>query len=201
MTGERFSWRNPMFTYADVLTGARLIMLPYLVYALAAGLAGLAAVTLAAMILTDLIDGRIARRLGQARMFGAALDSGIDFVIIYTLFTTFFAIGTLPWWKWVVICTPAVLMAVTQLLYLVRAPEVSFAVAPAGKLVGAIQFGYLPFLLWRTFWSGKGWDLTADHIIFAALVIPTVVNTVDYARLLRALLRRPVPAGHRGGQP
>lgn len=194
MAGDRFSWRNPTFTYADALTGARLIMLPYLIYALVVRLAGLALTTLGVMIITDLIDGRIARRTGQSRTFGAAFDSGIDFLVIYGLFTTFFAIGILPWWKWIVIFAPAVLMAVTQILYLVRAPEVSFAVAPAGKLVGQIQFAYLPFLLVRTYWLSAGWALTVDHVIFAALALATVVNTIDYSRLLAAVLRRPAPA-------
>ena len=194
MAGERFSWRHPTFTYADLLTGARLIMLPYLIYALVVRLPGLALITLAVMIVTDLVDGRIARRLGQSRTFGAAFDSGIDFVVIYALFTTFFAIGILPWWKWLVIFAPAVLMTVTQVLYLIKAPEVSFAVAPAGKLVGQIQFAYLPFLLLRTFWLGHtAWALTADHVIFAILALATVVNAIDYSRLLAAILRRPMP--------
>jgi phosphatidylglycerophosphate synthase len=193
MAGERFSWRTPTFTYADALTGARLIMLPYLIYALAVRIPGLALTTMAVMILTDLVDGRIARRLGQSRAFGAAFDSGIDFVIIYSLFTTFFAIGILPWWKWLIIFAPAVLMAVTQILYLIRAPEVSFAVAPAGKLVGAIQFGYLPFLLARTFWLRAEWALTAGHVIFTVLALAIVVNTRDYARMLARVLRRAAP--------
>lgn len=86
---RRFSWRDPKFTYADALTGARLIMLPYLIYALVTRLAGVAVVTLLVMIATDLIDGRVARRLRQSRAFGGAFDSGIDFIVIYSLFTAF----------------------------------------------------------------------------------------------------------------
>ena len=195
MAGDRFSWRNPTFTYADMLTGARLIMLPYLIYALVVRLAGLALTTLAVMIATDLVDGRLARRLGQSRTFGGAFDSGIDFLVIYGLFTTFFAIGILPWWKWIVIFAPAVLMAMTQILYLLKAPEVSFAIAPAGKLVGQIQFAYLPYLLLRAYWLGAGWALTVDHVIFTVLALATGVNTIDYSRLLAAVLRRPGPVG------
>jgi phosphatidylglycerophosphate synthase len=194
MTGERFSWRNPTFTYADALTGSRLIMLPYLIYGLAGRLTGLAVVTLAVMIGTDLVDGRIARRFGQSRAFGAAFDSGIDFVVIYGLFTTFFAIGMLPWWKWAAIFAPAVLMAATQILYLLRAPEVTFAVAPVGKLVGALQFAYLPLLLLRTFWLRSGPWLIVDHALFAILMVPTAVNVWDYRRMLAGVLRRPSPA-------
>src|SRR3990172_8387165 len=119
MNQQRFSWRTPGFTYADALTGARLVMLPYLIYALAARLSALAVVTLAVMV------------AGESGALGAAFDSGIDFLVIYGLFTAYFALGILPWWKWIVIAAPAVLMAVTQILYLLHAPEVTFAVAPA----------------------------------------------------------------------
>lgn len=190
---RRFSWRDPKFTYADALTGARLIMLPYLIYALVTQLAGVAVVTLLVMIATDLIDGRVARRLGQSRAFGGALDSGIDFIVIYSLFTAFFAIGLLPWWKWIVIIAPAMLMAVTQILYLIKAPEVTFTLAPVGKLVGQIQYGYLPLLLARTFWWDGGWAPSADHVIFALLAVAIIFNTLANLKTLRRLLKTPMP--------
>jgi len=163
------------------------LTLPPALRHLAARLSALAVVTLAVMVASDLVDGRIARRLGQSRAFGAAFDSGIDFLVIYGLFTAYFALGILLWWKWAVIVAPAVLMAVTQILYLLRAPEVAFAVAPAGKMVGQIQFVYLPFLLARVFWLRSPWVETADHVLFALLAGLTAVNTLDYARMLRRL--------------
>jgi phosphatidylglycerophosphate synthase len=188
MARDRFSWKDPRFTCADALTGSRLVMLPFLLYALAAGLAGMAVATLLAMLATDLIDGRIARRLGQARPFGAALDSTIDFVVIYTLFSTFFALGVLPWWKWLAIMTPAALMAVTQAISVLRADEVVMAPAAFGKLVGLIQFMYLPLLLARTFWLPGGWAMGVDHATFAVLTAANVLNVVDYTRTLVRLL-------------
>lgn len=65
--------------------------------------AALATVTLLAMIGTDLIDGTIARKTGQAREFGITLDSTTDFLFIYSIFTTFFIVGIFPWWKWIVV--------------------------------------------------------------------------------------------------
>jgi hypothetical protein len=100
----------------------------------------------------------------------------------------------LPWWKWAAIFAPAVLMAATQILYLLRAPEVTFAVAPVGKLVGALQFAYLPLLLLRTFWLRSGPWLIVDHALFAILMVPTAVNVWDYRRMLAGVLRRPSPA-------
>jgi phosphatidylglycerophosphate synthase len=83
---------------------------------------------------------------------------------------------------------------VTQILYLLKAPEVTFAVAPVGKLVGALQFAYLPLLLLRTFWlNGESW-LIVDHVLFTILMIPTAINVWDYARMLARVLRRPSSA-------
>lgn len=188
MDKRKFSWQDPKFTYADAISGARLVMLPYLLYGLATGLVGLATTTLAAMIVTDLIDGRIARTTGQSRAFGAVFDSTIDFVVIYSLFTALFLVGVLPWWKWAVIFFPALFMGATQILHTLKAQDVAFAPAPFSKPVGQIQFVYLPFLVVRRFWLGAGWAQTVDHVVFALLAVAIVLNTWDHARTLRRLL-------------
>ncbi len=191
MDERRFSWLDPKFTYADALTGSRLVMLPYLLYGLVTRQVGLTVATLAVMIGTDLVDGRIARRMGRARPFGGVFDSTIDFVVIYSLFTALWLLGILPWWKWAVIFFPALLMAATQILHLLRAPEVTFAPARVGKLVGEIQFVYLPFLVARAFWWREAWALFVDHAVFALLTAAIAANTVDHIRTLRTLLRGP----------
>jgi len=183
-----FSWKDPRFTYADVLTGARLLLLPYLLYALAASLTGLAAATLAAMIVTDLIDGRIARRTGQMRPFGAMLDSTVDFVVIHTLFTAFFAIGVLPWWKWLVIAVMGCVIAATQILSIQKGQALSFEPVRFGKLVGQIQFAYLPLLTVRTFWVKTGWIVTADTVLFVVLAAAIAASVGDHAGIVRRLL-------------
>lgn len=189
MPERRFSWRDPQFTYADALTGSRLVMLPYLLYGLAVRLPMLVTATLAAMIVTDLVDGRIARRLGQVRPFGTVLDSTIDFVVIYATFTALWLIGVLPWWKWVVIFVPALLMAATQAAFVLRAAEVAAPTVRWGKLVGQIQFVYLPYLVGRTFWLRSAWAEAADHVMFGLLTVAIVLNTIDHARLARTLVR------------
>ena len=194
MDDHKFSWRDPRFTYADALTGSRLIMLPFFLYGLATRQSGLAAATLAAMIGTDLIDGRIARRMGQARSFGAVLDSTIDFVVIYATFTALWLIGILSWWKWAVIFFPALLMAATQILHLARAPEVAYPPVRVGKLVGQIQFVYLPLLVALALGWHAGWAPTVDRTLFAVLAAAILANTIDHIRILRSLLQRERPA-------
>jgi len=94
-----------------------------------------------------------------------------------------------------VIVLPALLMAWTQYVQVRQAGDVVFAPARAGKIVGQIQFVYLPFLLLRRFWLGAGWALTVDHVLFVLLALAIVFNTIDYARILRRLLARPGTPG------
>lgn len=185
------SWRDPRFTYADALTGARLLMLPYLLYGLAVSLPGLAVATLLAMIGTDLVDGTIARRTGQRREVGAIFDSTVDFLVIYSVFTTLFIIGVLPWWKWLVIFAMGLLIAGTQILSVVLAKGLTFAPVRFGKLVGQLQFVYLPFLLVRAFWVKAGWAQTVDDVLFGLLVVAIVASTVDHVHILRRLMGSP----------
>jgi len=188
MSDAGFSWKDPRFTYADALTGARLLLLPYLLYALAASLPGLATATLAAMIGTDLVDGPIARRTGQVRPFGSVFDSTVDFVVIYSLFTTFFALGVLPWWKWLVIAVIGCVIAATQIATVRKGRVLALAPVRYGKLVGQLQFAYLPVLLARTFWVKTVWAATADDTLFGLLAVAVVASLVDHASIIRRLL-------------
>ena len=198
MSGQRrSSVVGPVFTYADALTEARLVMLPFLLYAIITGLPGLAIATFLAMLATDLVDGRIARMTGQSSAFGGAFDSTVDFAVIYSMFTVFFAIGVIPWWKWIVIFFPGLLIAVTQILHAVKAKGVVFAATRAAKVVGQIQYLYIPFLVARTFWWKAGWAQTADDVIFALLAAAIAVNTIHQTQILSRVLA--APAGKSGG--
>ncbi|HEV8339180.1 MAG TPA: hypothetical protein VGR25_05940 [bacterium] len=60
------------------------------------------------------------------------------------------------------------------------------------KLVGQLQFVYLPLLLARSFWLSAGWaPQTVDHLMFAVLAVAIGVNTIDYGRSVRRLLAAP----------
>ncbi|MGH2374498.1 MAG: CDP-alcohol phosphatidyltransferase family protein [bacterium] len=190
MRDRGFSWKDPQFTCADALTGARLVMLPYLLYSLIASLPGIATATLLAMIATDLVDGTIARRTGQNRPFGAVFDSTVDFVVIYSVFTTLYGIGILPWWKWLPIAATGLLIAATQIASVRRARGLTFAPVRFGKLVGQLQFIYLPLLLVRTFWIRAAWAQTVDDVLFGILAAAMVANAVDHIQILSRLFQR-----------
>jgi hypothetical protein len=64
----------------------------------------------------------------------------------------------------------------------------TFAPVRFGKLVGQLQFAYLPLLLARTFWVKAVWAATADDILFGLLAVAVVASLVDHAGIIRRLL-------------
>ena len=66
----------------------------------------------------------------------------------------------------------------------------------AAKVVGQIQYLYIPFLIARTFWLKAGWAQTADDVIFALLTAAIVVNTIHQTQILIGILA--TPAGKQG---
>ncbi len=69
----------------DFLSLLRLFLLPFAVLELARQDIVGGTIILAAMILTDLLDGNLARRLNSTSKFGAALDHGVDKIVSVTL--------------------------------------------------------------------------------------------------------------------
>jgi phosphatidylglycerophosphate synthase len=66
--------------------------------------AGVALIVLAGIVfLTDLFDGRIARRLDQVTRIGTYMDSSTDYVILMSLVLVFVVLGITPIWYVVVL--------------------------------------------------------------------------------------------------
>jgi cardiolipin synthase (CMP-forming) len=67
------------WTAANMVTLSRLVLAPVLLLLAYAGMPRAFAVLLAVSLATDIVDGKLARWLGQASRWGARLDSWADF--------------------------------------------------------------------------------------------------------------------------
>ena len=82
-----------MVNVADVLSGLRLLMAPVLLYLAWIGERRLFLLFFACSLLSDFIDGFIARKLNQVSDRGAKLDSWGDFA-------TYMTVPICAWWLW-----------------------------------------------------------------------------------------------------
>jgi phosphatidylglycerophosphate synthase len=70
--------RGRWLTWANGLTASRLVAAPLLALAILREAHGVALLIFVAAVLTDLLDGRVARRFGEASSFGGVLDHATD---------------------------------------------------------------------------------------------------------------------------
>lgn len=171
--------RVPVTNLANMLTGLRLVLVPIFLLALFAGnghdTTGRVAafVIFAVAVITDRLDGALARTYGMVTEFGKLADPIADKTLIGAALIGLSMLADLPWWVTVLILVREVGVTLLRFAVLRR------GVIPAswgGKLktlVQAVAIGLFVLPL-----SGS-W-LVAASVVMAAAVVLTVITGVDY---------------------
>lgn len=136
-------------TIGNLLTLARLVLLPIIIVGITAKLGYLTVAAMAVALVTDLLDGRMARKFNQQSMFGRTLDSTVDFVLIYSLFIAFYAAGRLETYQFIVIYVAMLTNLMLQISNLGTGEAETVVRTKFLKLTGALQYLYLLFLVAR----------------------------------------------------
>jgi CDP-diacylglycerol--glycerol-3-phosphate 3-phosphatidyltransferase len=174
-----------MWTLPNVLTGLRLLAVPFLgaTLVVAGDRAGgrLAALALfVAASLTDLADGWLARRRGQCTDLGALVDPIADKALVGTTLVCLSAHDLVPWWATLVVLAREV--AVTAL----RLAVLRHGVIPAsrgGKVKTVTQTALILLAL-----ASPGWT-EALMVVAVVTVAWTVITGLDYAVKAAVLTR------------
>ncbi|MHC5033843.1 MAG: CDP-alcohol phosphatidyltransferase family protein [Planctomycetota bacterium] len=188
----------PTLTIANVLTFARLILLPVVIVGIVTSQGWITVAAMALVLLTDLLDGRIARRLRQATQFGKALDSTVDFVLIYSLFIAFYAAGRLATYQFAILYIAMLTILSVQLLTQSGGTTPSSA---TGKLVGALEYIFLLFLTVREVLPEAPLLASLGLGLFLVLASAIALNTIVCLKMIVAATRPasdPSPSGGRG---
>ncbi|MGN2637000.1 CDP-diacylglycerol--glycerol-3-phosphate 3-phosphatidyltransferase [Nocardia takedensis] len=169
----------PLMNIANVLTMARIAIVPLFVLALFAGdghdtawrltaaaLFGIAAIT-------DRFDGQLARKYGLVTDFGKLADPIADKALIGSALIGLSALGDLAWWITLVICGREIGITLLRLAVVRR------GVIPAGrggKLKTLVQSLAIAALLLPL----SGAFATAGMVLMYAALVLTVVTGLDY---------------------
>ena len=164
---------------ANMLTLLRLVLVPVFLLALFAGNGHetasriIAFVVFAVAVITDRIDGTLARNYGMVTEFGTMADPIADKTLIGSALIGLSMLGDLHWWVTAVILTREVGITVLRFAVL------RHGVIPASRggklktLVQAVAIGLFILPL-----SGP-W-LVGAWVVMAAAIVLTVVTGIDY---------------------
>lgn len=166
----------------NLLTGLRLVLVPVFLLVLFAGDGHqtgsriAAFVIFAVAVITDRLDGSLARSYGVTSEFGTLADPIADKMLIGAALIGLSMLGDLPWWVTVVILVREI--GVTLLRFAV----ISKGVIPAsrgGKLKTLVQSIAIGLFILPLQDMPSQWTTAAWWVMGAAIVL-TVVTGIDY---------------------
>ena len=173
----------PVANVANALTALRLVLVPVFLLFLFAGDGHETAsritafVIFAVAVVTDRLDGALARTYGMITEFGKLADPIADKMLIGAALIGLSMLGDLPWWVTTVILVREIGVTLLRFAVLHR------GVIPASRggklktLVQSIAIGLfiLPLQDWPTIWTTVAWW------VMGAAIVLTVLTGVDYA--------------------
>jgi cardiolipin synthase len=175
-------FRNLSRNLPNLLTAARLALVPVVAAEVLGGnfRAALGLTMLAG--LTDGVDGFLARRFGWTSRLGAWLDPLADKALLVTLSLTLGRVGAFPWWLVaLVIARDAIILLMVGAAFAFTAIR-DFPPSIWGKLSTLVQVGAcVGMLLMRA--TPFSWPPAVARFLVAATTLATVWSGVDYVRL------------------
>ena len=172
--------RDKVVNIPNCLTLIRIALLPVVVWRFRKGDSMGALIVYLLAMLTDAVDGFIARRYNQVTALGKLLDPLADKLSLVTLIALFVADGQIPLWLMGIILLKEVAMVVGGAVALKRGIVVYSL--PIGKIttVAFITSIVVRFL---------GWRMTADVLLGVSVVLSMVAlvwYSLDLMKKLKA---------------
>jgi CDP-diacylglycerol--glycerol-3-phosphate 3-phosphatidyltransferase len=181
--------RSPgLVNVANMLTIARILLVPVFVVCLVAGGTGWRLAALAVFVVasvTDLVDGRLARSRGLVTDFGKIADPIADKALTGAALISLSALGELPSWVTALILAREV--GVTLLRFAVIRRGV-IAASPGGKLKTLLQVAAICLYVLPASLSPPA---IVKEVVMAAAVVVTLVTGADYVVRAVRLYRAP----------
>lgn len=180
---------NRILTVPNLLSLARLGILPFLYLELVNGRLARGLAVGVVFGLTDFVDGYVARRFDQVTRLGQLLDPLSDRLFIITIGVGLVVTGLLPWWPVAAVVARDVALLVASVVLLGRGARPP-AVTRLGKTATfGLMWSFVP-LIASGFVGSVDDPQPVLHGVGVGLLVASVglyyVVAVDYARQLRA---------------
>jgi CDP-diacylglycerol--glycerol-3-phosphate 3-phosphatidyltransferase len=176
---------SELWTPANALTAARILVGPVCIWLLiedAESHAWLALLLMVAAELSDLLDGSIARWSSRVTKFGKILDPMADCLYRDSVFIAFFLNGWMPAWMLAIILWRD--LAVSYLREIAELGAETLAARRSGKWKAVVQGAAQVTIVGLAAWAGPEAFAGYDGFVFTLLAVATAVTAyslIDYA--------------------
>ncbi len=169
-------------TISNVITISRLVLLPIIIYFILVDRRSIAFIIMFVSLLSDGLDGYLARKLNQESRLGRFLDPLCDKIFLAAILITLFVVGAVPIWVLLVIVLRDFLILLGS-YFLLKSRSVVEPSNVLGKITGFI-FGAM-ILAFTAGWQTIGSVLVYLSIPF--MLIAFVVYAINYLRIMRGV--------------
>jgi cardiolipin synthase (CMP-forming) len=167
-------------TLANLITFARLIAVPVVIYALLTGQLGLAFGLFLAAGISDGIDGYIARRFNQRTELGAYLDPLADKALLISVYIVLAFLAELPLWLVMLVVSRDILIVVAVLVSSLMTRPVAIAPIFVSKANTAAQIALATLVLAELAWGMRFGELRLVAVAIVAIL--TILSAAAYLR-------------------
>ena len=159
------------------LTMMRIILVPVFIVVLMTGHYYTAAVIFLVASLTDMLDGKIARKYDLVTNFGKLMDPLADKLLVMSALVCLVQLGDIPGWMVIVILGRE--FAITGLRTVAASNGVVIAAGWTGKIKTVLQMIAVILILLKN-WPFVYTGIPMDQIILWAAVVMTIVSGAEY---------------------
>ena len=172
---------------ANKLTLLRISLIPVFLGVLYSGIPYnhyIAAAVFAFAGITDIIDGHIARSLGQITDFGKILDPLADKLLVFAAMLWFVGVGSFPVWAALIVIVREFLVTGIRMVASIRGYVIAAGVL--GKIKTLVTMIVLPFMflpLAQPFKLYVNWDVISPWLngfCVTVIIITTIISGLDY---------------------
>ncbi len=181
-----------VFTVPNLITGARILATPFVVYFLTTDQYLLAFWLFFAAGLTDWLDGFLARFYNQSSFLGQLLDPLADKILIMAVSIGLYCHHQMPLWLFLPILCRDVFLMIGSLLIGLKRWDISLKPVFISKLNTLLQIMVCLSLLGKNYFAAvPAWFSPFLTTLFCATLMTTVLSGWSYAWLFYQGLRKP----------
>jgi len=160
----------------NLITLARILAVPVIVWAITAGEMRLAFILFLVAGLSDLVDGFLAKRFGMATELGAYLDPLADKAMIVSIYVALGIVEAMPRWLVILVVSRDILIVGAVILSWLVDKPVKLKPLTVSKLNTVAQIVYATFVLAALAFS---WDIPL--VINALMTLVAVLTLLSVA--------------------
>lgn len=176
MTEKKKNGTGKVLTLANKITILRMALIPVIVIGLIEVQTAWVYILLAFSMLTDLLDGLVARKRGERTRLGAFLDPMADKLLLTAVYLTLCYLGKLEMWVFVIIFSRDLMIVLGWAVIFILTGSSQVQPRPLGKSTTAAQMSTALAVM-----------LSVPEVLTQALLWTTigltVASAIDYLRV------------------